>query len=71
MTALTNIGADAASTRLANWLTIDWKACCHEVRKLQASIAKAARKDLRCRLGLRTRLSVIQAGSGESRMSGF
>jgi RNA-directed DNA polymerase len=44
MTASDNIGVDAAFTRSANWLAIDWKACYHEVRKLQVRIAKAVRE---------------------------
>jgi RNA-directed DNA polymerase len=44
MTASGNIGVDAAFTRSADWLAIDWKACCREVRKLQARIAKAVRE---------------------------
>ena len=44
MTASSKIGVDAAFTRSANWLAIDWKACCCEVRKLQTRIAKAVRE---------------------------
>jgi RNA-directed DNA polymerase len=44
MTASNTTDADAAFTRPADWLTIDWKACWHEVRKLQARIAKAVRE---------------------------
>lgn len=44
MTASDNTGVDAAFTRSANWLAIDWHACYHEVRKLQVRIAKAVRE---------------------------
>ena len=44
MTASNNLGADAAFTRAAHWLAIDWQACCQEVRKLQVRIAKAVRE---------------------------
>jgi RNA-directed DNA polymerase len=44
MTASSNIGVDAAFTRPADWLSIDWKASRHEVRKLQMRIAKAVRE---------------------------
>jgi RNA-directed DNA polymerase len=44
MTASGNIGVDAAFTRPTDWLSIDWKACRHEVRKLQMRIAKAVRE---------------------------
>lgn len=41
MTASIHIDADATFTRAADWRAIDWQACCQEVRKLQARIAKA------------------------------
>jgi RNA-directed DNA polymerase len=44
MTASGNIGVDAAFTRPTDWLSIDWKACRPEVRKLQMRIAKAVRE---------------------------
>ncbi|MFC7518926.1 group II intron reverse transcriptase/maturase [Herbaspirillum sp. GCM10030257] len=44
MTASGNIDVDAAFTRSADWLAIDWRACCCEVKKLQARIAKAVRE---------------------------
>lgn len=44
MTASAQADVDAAFTRPINWRTIDWKACWHEVRKLQARIAKAVRE---------------------------
>ncbi len=44
MTAFRTPGVDAAFTRSTDWLAIDWKACCGEVRKLQRRIAKAVRE---------------------------
>jgi RNA-directed DNA polymerase len=44
MTTSGNLGVDAAFTRPTDWRTIDWKACHHEVRKLQVRIAKAVRE---------------------------
>ena len=44
MTASINTGVDAAFTRRTDWSSINWKACLHEVKKLQARIAKAVRE---------------------------
>ena len=44
MTTSAGLDVDAAFTRPVDWLAIDWKACCCEVRKLQARIAKAVRE---------------------------
>jgi RNA-directed DNA polymerase len=44
MTASKNIDVDAVFTCAAHWLTIHWRACCQEVRKLQVRIAKAVRE---------------------------
>lgn len=44
MTVSAHAAMDAAFTRPADWRAIDWKACCHEVRKLQARIAKEVRE---------------------------